>query len=53
MSVINKTCKTIYLKFTFQRSKKTANLKKNATKHVIENYVNFKKKSEIINLKSD
>ena len=28
MSVINKTCKTIYLKFTFQGSKKTANLKK-------------------------
>ena len=43
MSVINKTCKTIYLKFTFQGSKKTANLKKNATKHVIENHVNFKK----------
>jgi hypothetical protein len=42
MSVINKTCKTIYLKFTFQGSKKTANLKKDATKHVIEKHVNFK-----------
>ena len=42
MSVINKTCKTIYLKFTFQGSKKTTNLKKNATKHVIENHVNLK-----------
>ena len=46
ISVINKKNKTIYLKFTFQGSKNTVNLKKNVTKRVIENHVN-KKKSEL------